>query len=359
MKRAYGLAAAALMTTSFARAEPVRVTAGNASGEGWTFDDGGTCSLVTARHVVERNGRLASPMLVDSAGVAGQGIDPLVPPGTLQVGGAPMDAARLRVVGELHERCADDLGYEDLGPTLDRIKLTGQPLYLEKVLPGGSAELVPASVSTINRDGKRFTIAIPPGGAEIVASDSGSPVRLRSTASNDRGLPLGLVTEVLDDGEAVVLRMDAIRTWVRGVPAPMTARSGIGAFRIIRWSATTPDPACGPTNMLVPGENCGWRAQPLPGKTTVDVDVSPPTGAIAPVSGITVELELGSSVTGVEVEARDAGNVSPDAAWDPLAYCPAPADDSVITCRFAPRADSMFRIRMDGLKGGLRTIVLR
>ncbi len=358
MNRPMLLALVLLVAHGAAQAEAVRVTSGKVSGEGWIFDAHGVCMLVTPRHVVEQNGRLTTPMLVDAAGVDGQGVDAVAAPDTLQVGGAPMDVARLRVVGALSAHCDDDLGYEDLGPTLDRVRLTGQPLYLEKVQAGGSVELVPAAVATINRDRHRFTVSTPPGGAQVIASDSGSPVRLRSTSSVEQGLPLGLLVEVLNDTDSMVLRMDVIQAWLRTRPAMAPAADPAAPFRIVGWSGETPDGHCGPTNLLAPDAACGWRANPLPNHTTVDVDLAPASGERA-ISGVMVRLEAGGRVSGVAVEARPDGRIIGGEAWDALTYCAASPGDTALTCSFAPRTGSLFRIRLDGLDGGLRSVSLQ
>ena len=340
------------------RAEAVRVTSGKVSGEGWIFDANGVCMLVTPRHVVEQNGRLTTPMLVDAAGIEGQGIDAIAAPDTLQVGGAAMDVARLRVVGALSAHCDDDLGYGDIGPTLDRVRLTGQPLYFEKVQAGGSVELVPAAVATINKDRYRFTVSTPPGAAQVIASDSGSPVRLRSTSSIEQGLPLGLLVEALSDTDSMVLRMDAIQTWFHAAPAGAPAADPAAPFRIVGWSGETPDGHCGPTNLLTPDAACGWRASPLPDHATVDVDLTPSGGDRA-ISRVTVRFEAGTRAAGVAVEARPKGKIIGGEAWDALTYCAASPGQAILACSFAPRTGNLFRIRIEGLNGGVRSLSLQ
>ncbi|MBV9749962.1 MAG: hypothetical protein JO157_14225 [Acetobacteraceae bacterium] len=349
------LAVALVLIALGVRAETVRVMAGDSvTGEGWTYADGGECYVVTARHVVVQGGRATLPLLVNAAGIEGQGVEPALPPDTLRVGGEPMDAARFRVIGALSTHCGDDLGYENLSATLARVKDTGQALYISKVLPHGSEEIVPAAVIALNKDGDRFTLRPASGADAIVQSDSGSPVRLRGEAAVEQGLPLGLVTDSLGDGTALVLRMDAIRRWVTASRAESVGAAG-GAglpLSVVAWSGETPDPACGPANLLDAAAACGWRAHAARSAATVDLDLAVGSGS-APVSEVRLTLEPGARLSGMEVLVPD------EQGWQSVRYCPAAPGAAVQSCAFLPRIAKAVRLRLAGFAGGVRKVEVR
>lgn len=351
--------AAALLASALGslpvRAETVRMVAGGATGGGWTYAYDGECYVVTARHVVAReDGSIALPLMVDAAGIEGQGVEPALPPDTLRVGGELMDAARFRVVGALRTHCRDDLGYQNLDATLARLRDTGQPLYVSKVLPRGSEEIVPAAIIALNRDNDRFTLRPSSGADTVVQSDSGSPVRMRSDAAVEQGLPLGLVTDSLDDGTALVLRMDAIRRWATTAARSAAATTGLEIpLRIAAWSGVTLDPNCGPANLLDPKAACGWRARPLPNTGgAVDLDLDVGDGAVM-VAEIHLTLEPGAHLSGVEVLVPDGQ------AWQSARYCRVTPGALAQVCAFLPRAAKTVRLRFAGLVGGIRSVEVR
>ncbi|MBW4024661.1 MAG: hypothetical protein HIU92_16310 [Proteobacteria bacterium] len=349
-------ALATLMVAGEALAEPVRVTvAGDRSGEGWLYSKGNDCFVLTPRHVLFIDGRMQSPMLVDASGVTGAGIEPEAP--SILVGGSPMDVARVRVVGALTKKCSDGLGYDDLSATLERIIGTRDPIYFEKVGRSGSSEEVPAQIVAINKDRARFTIrTVDPESDPIRESDSGSTVRLRGTSVSEIGLPLGLVLRDEGGGYISVLRLDAVRGWLDTLVAARSAQADLLSSKLIGWSAATPDPTCGPTNLFDAKTPCGWRPKLRPGASSIDVDLLIASSGSAPLGGLTITLEKGSQFEDVEVLMSDT--VAGGETWQSIRYCPMVGAELVQSCTFLPRIGQTVRLRFSKLAGGIRNIIL-
>ncbi len=320
------------------------------SGEGWLFAHDGGCAAVTAGHVVAGT---TSPLLVNAAGVEGQGRTVATPGAGLQVGGEAMDAALLTVAGGLASGCEDDLGYQDVGPTLARLNREGGHLVLEKLDPRGNLEVVELGLVAVNRDGLRFTVRPLNAADPIAQGDSGSPVLLRSASAIEGGLPLGLITRDLGGGEALVLRMDAIRRWVDGIAAAPLIAPTDATLHLVAWSGVTADPGCGPLNLIEPTAACGWRVAPVAGSQLVTADLALSAPRPGGISSVTMRFEQATTARGIAVAAA-AGNNS----WASLVYCPVSAGQVSVTCHFAPSAASTYRITVEGLRGGVRTVVL-
>lgn len=351
-------AIAALALTLLAQpcaAETVRVQVSpDRSGEGWLFSSHDTCQVVTAGHVVAGSPR---PLLIAKSGEQAAGRVIATPPAQPKIGGAAMDAVALELTGRLASGCSDDLGFESLSPLLQRLLRSGSNLYIEKVGPHGSSEVVELLLTAVNKDGARLTVRLAhPQADAIVESDSGSPVLLRSADALNSGLPIGLVTNDLGDGEVSVLRMDTIRAWITSVRAAPAANPVEAGYRILGWSANTPDPGCGPSNLLDPAAACGWRATPPIGKTRVSLDIEPLDHSLT-FASVAVDLGPGSSATGVAVEAQDPAMNGAD-SWFALPYCPAQSNQLAVRCGFAPTKGPVFRVIVSGLAGEIRAIRL-
>lgn len=342
-------------------AEPVRVESASGQGQGWVFSQSGACFVLTAAHVARPGALVRSAF-----GVEGQAVEMWRHPQASDTPGEGVDIALLRVEGALAARCpASSLGYDNVGPTLERIRVQRQPIALDQAAEGGrGVQTYPVSLLGVDADGMTFTVREATG----VQGDSGSVVRFQGSALGEAGLPIGIVSTEIADGAGVyrVMRFDAARKFARdtiqrsrAVPGAVAAPGGAASrlrTRLAAWRGDTRDPNCGPMNAVSANPACGWRAAPQIGWTSVDLDfvLEPAPGAV---SGVNVTLDGAGDGVGLEVSVT--GEPPEDARhWISVRVCRA-QDASLIQCNFNPRAANGVRVRIFGPFEAIRNVTLR
>lgn len=318
MKRSF--LAACLIPAAAAQAEPVFVSAGAETGQGWLVRRGKDCLVITAGHVVERADR---GVVVGRGGVKGvfRKVD-MAPP-------AGADLALLRVEGEaLERRCpASSLGYDDSRHALSAAKTSRSELLMEVVEPtandgvgNGQVRSIPVAVDTFDSGSDSPTFLFVPARRDLPLlgqGDSGAAILDPRATGVAAGQPLGVVVrEDVSKGFGIAVRFDlakAMVTALAGRPARAAARPASGAALALgEWDASLGDPLCVPTNAL-DGSGCPVELRPRPGQRTATLTLllSKPT----PLRELRIAYESAGAV-GIGVKAT-AGQTD----WTAVRYC--------------------------------------
>jgi hypothetical protein len=349
------------LLTLTARASPVLVQNDQKKGGGWLYSDESGCYVVTAKHVVFPDGTFHPPLLTTASGTQGQGVEGTLPPTDIAVNGDVPDVARVGVEGPLKSDCSDNLGYEHLDDTLSRITAAQVRLYLDRVGLAASERMIPVEVITLNKDRIRFAIRIVDSDLQVEEGDSGFPIRLPSDNILESGLPVGMLYQAIGTNKAEILRFDIIRRlFLKPAVLSNVERMDRALKRpeLIAWSASMPDPGCGPINVFDSNPRCGWRPKPVRESQTVDLDLriaSVPTA----ISAISITLEPRSSITGFEVLITNGDPRNSGTAWESTRYCSAKPRSLTHTCSFLERSTLFCRVRIVGLRGGIRRLEWR
>ncbi len=319
-----GSLALLLLLASPAAAEPVRLrVGGDASGQGWMFTDAsGICRIVTAAHVLERDGRLLLPSVTDRTGSELAVSEPLQPDRDVDVAFLIARPARPCASGGLHEATVDS-------------RLAASPQAFLEFLGERSGGTLPLL---------RRARAMDEDGGRIAVFDRGS-----ADFSIAQGMSGGMVVDRETRPLAVIIGTDPEANRARGVRVDVAAALLRGATTprqaaALRWSVQhgrSADPQRGPDQLAEGG--AGWVVVPDRGFVVVTVMPTEP-------------LRLDGVLLRVEEDARgrigtvqlfgSADARQPAASWPALAACAFPPGSGVLACDFAPRRVAAIRLQL-------------
>lgn len=335
-------------------AEPVYVEANETIGQAWAFKRGDACLAITAAHVAQLGAVVTSTRRqLDGRFLQAQATSVNVHPPNSE--GQPIDLAIMVLEGPLKAKCpASQLGYAQLGPTLDRIMSAGLPVVMSKAQQETGVSATPVRVHAVNADGVTFVVAKGVGGDGAIQGESGSVLQLQSGGVAESGMPLGIVTQSLGGSGLIrVIRFDVARAFVertfplavRSAPTPSASASASPrrALELVDFSGATPDPACGPLAALS-ATGCGWKS-PLSGRRYADLMLTAPAG-FPRLSGIQLRLSGTGGAAGVEISTTEE-TATETTVWTTASVCRA-ASPGELSCRFAERATRTVRLRIFG-----------
>lgn len=363
--RPFLLFTALLLAVTGAQAEVVFIRAGQSEGQGWLFRHESGCWVTTAGHVVEK---ASSAIVVGEGGQQGQV--------SLIHRAADADFALMRVEGRLAEKCsASGLGDRDSTPVLRAITRDRKQIHVLR--RGGSAEgsqgtsfgtsYIEVELLGISELAPTITLRPKAGVVDSLAqTDSGSPVLLAGGETGEAGLPIALVTAVLDDrGQQVIegIRLDRVRQEL-AVVAQAAAAAAKQAERkddkrsrkereaeakarsqfqpkVVDFGGLTPNTDCQASNIIEPSKHsCGWQVRSDGPKSPpfVVVDLGFYVPAIHHVKIIYREAKDFSGFNAVNLAAY------PDPDHKYAHFCRADGSAETLSCFMAPQGGRYIKL---------------
>lgn len=309
-----------------AQAEPVRLTLGpDEFGQGWMFRDArGVCRIVTAAHVVTRDGRLLVPLVSDR-----QGLEMLAQ--------SPVQPDPLVDVAFLEARPARPCPGQGLSEGSVSARLQASPQAYLEVLGLANISTLPLlrRARSMDDDGGRIIVFERMlAGSSIQRGMSGGAVL------DGAGQPLAILIETdSEDNRARAVRIDVAAALLARMTEVAVVPTAIAGITVVHGRSV--EAGRGVEEILVGGS--GWLVEPRAGFVVVDLRFAQPTriGALR----LTVDEAGRGQVAGVVISGASNPTQAPS-IWPPLAACSMVPGSADLGCRFAARNVLAMRLEL-------------
>jgi len=320
------------LAASTAAAEVARIQTGpNSFGQGWLYlDQDGRCKILTAGHVVARNGVPVASLVYDRRGrqletgapeVFSKSPDVAVLPVKVPAGAEGCSRSRLSQIG------------------IDR-RVTSMVDSVIETTGRSETVIVPVerAASRIDSAGGEIFSIRPRGADRVMQGWSGSVVR-------DQQGPLGVVFSV--DGtsnEAFAVRVDVLNRLKRQEVSKQKASSRFTQVAVSLGE--TIDPAAGPGGVL-DARRPPWRVKPVGRRISIVITADRAQTFQRVI--VSQAIEEKAAISAVEIEA---GLRPQDQDFISLRTCAVENPVSTISCAFLEQSRSIVRVSMRIISDG-------